>query len=307
MEIVNWKGQQTLTYIDKNLEKGLPVAIRDMPHDLYHQHKSVSSSLLKDVIKTCPAKAYVDSPFNPDRDKSKTKKCFTIGTGAHDMVLQPDKFDVNNFTLPHDFNGRTKAGKELKASIESQGKNCMTYEEGHTIRKMAKAVREHDFAGNAFINGEAEIAIFWVDEETDVWCRAKPDWLPKSLKLVPDYKTTRDASPKGVEKAINDYLYNMQHAWYKRGIEKVFGKEPEKFFFVFQETSEPYLITCCVPSETSQCYGEMLNRKALEDVAEALKTGVWKGYTDEVLVSHLPVWREMQLEEMTENGELKRI
>lgn len=303
-QIIDWKGQETLEHIDAELAEGRPVAVRNMPHDIYHQHKSASSSFLRDLLARCPSKAYLKSPFNPERKPQDYKKHFSIGTAAHDMLLQRDRFYDQNSVLPANFNGRTNEGKALKADILAEGKNPVTTDDYETVKKMVKAVDAHPFAGGAFMDGEPEIALFWIDELTKLPCRCKPDFLTNDKLNVPDYKTTKDASPDGIEKSMNQFGYHMQNPWYARGIKAVFGIKPQRFFYVYQEAEEPYVVTCSVPGENAIRFGDMLNRKALNILAECLESGNWPGYSDDVIISHLPRWAEMRLDEMEQNGEL---
>lgn len=305
--IVTWAGEETLIEIDKLLSEGKAFIVDGMPNGYYHNHKSISSSGLRTIITQCPKKFWYKSPFNPNRPQQEQKKHFSIGQGAHDYLLQRDAFLELNSVLPVDFNPYTKAGKDMKAELISQGLNVIKYDEFEQIKEMVAEIDAHPFAGAAFTDGKAERSLFWVDKKTGVYCRCRPDWLPYDAKNVPDYKTTADASQEGVDKSMANFGYNMQHAWYSDGIKAVFGKAPEQFFFVYQEKEAPYIVTCAVPDSDAIRYGAMLNRKALGIFAECLKTDTWPGYSDRVIVSRLPVWKSMQLDMQEQEGTLESL
>ncbi|WP_282916571.1 PD-(D/E)XK nuclease-like domain-containing protein, partial [Streptomyces exfoliatus] len=85
------------------------------------------------------------------------------------------------------------------------------------VQAMAAAVRQHPQAGPLFTGqGIAERSLYWTDPATGVRCRVRPDWLKElpGLTLAVDLKTTKDASPQAVQKAIRDYSYHQQDALY---------------------------------------------------------------------------------------------
>ena len=164
--------------------------IDGMPNEKYHAHQSISSSGLRQIIETCPQKYWFNSPHNPNQPPKEQKDTFSIGSAAHDYLLQRDEFMLHNFVLPSDFNPYTNAGKALKKEKIDAGFNVIKHDQFEQVKAMVKAIDEHPFAGAAFVDGVAERSIFWKDEETGVICRCRPDWLPNDFKNVPDYKTT---------------------------------------------------------------------------------------------------------------------
>lgn len=283
---------------------GEPSVIDGMPADVYHNHKSISSSGLRTIIDECPQAYYYNSVHNPNRPPEEKKLHFNIGSAAHDLLLQAGEFHKHNFVLPQDFNGRTKDGRKLKADKEGEGFNVITHEQYAQVAAMVDAIKAHPYASGAFVDGVAERSIFWRDEETGVVCRCRPDFLPNDFKNVPDYKSTVSAKPSHIYKSIAQYGYYMQHAWYMEGIERATGKRPQRFFFVFQEKTPPYITTCVVPDEEAIHYGQKLNRKALRIYAQCLEKDEWPGYADGVMVASLPVWKAMELDTMEQEGEL---
>ena len=145
--------------------------------------------------------------------------------------------------------------------------------------------------------GVAERSIYWTDPQTGVRCRCRPDWLKQlpDLTLAVDYKTTRDANPDAVSRAIADYGYHQQDAFYTDGIEAAGLAQPgsARFIFVFQSKTAPYLITVRELSEHDRTIGRAKNARALRIYAECQRTDTWPDWTGPVTdipEISLPTW-----------------
>lgn len=315
--ILQWQGDSTLSEINKILEAGGACAVDGMPNETYHAHKSASSSFLRAMHQTCPKKARHGSVFDPiEENKAHERKtAFDVGSAAHDYLLQREEFWKFNVVAPETyfcikdkvekpFNDK-RGNKWKKLSEEHADKAILLHSEFEAVRKMVKTMDEHPFAGAAFTDGVAERSLFWVDNDTGVWCRARPDFLPNDLRNVPDYKTTKEAvTPENVKKKISNLGYNMQHAFYTKGIEAVMGVRPNRFFFVFHEQDAPHCITPAMPTQLSAKRGAQVNKKQLQVLSQCIETNHWPEYANGVISCDLPVWESMKLEEAEENGEL---
>ncbi|WP_454044387.1 phage recombination protein Bet [Cellulosimicrobium sp. Marseille-Q8652] len=115
-------------------------------------------------------------------------------------------------------------------------------------------LREHPVA-SALLNpasGKAEQSLFWVDQETGVWLRARLDWLPNRVPgrrtIIPDYKTAVSADPWKFRSNAADYGYHMQHAMYLDAVEALGLANPAPaFVFIVQEKTAPYVVTVVEP------------------------------------------------------------
>ena len=102
--------------------------------------------------------------------------------------------------------------------------------------------------GRMYLDAEgkvAEASFYWY--EGDVLCKCRPDVIcppvqkPYSANeiVVVDYKTTQSCHPKEFAGSVRKYGYDMQAAWYRRGMEKA-GFKVKEFVFVAQEKKPPY-------------------------------------------------------------------
>lgn len=253
---------------------------------------SLSSSGARALLDPgCPAQ------FNYDRQHPKpVKREFEVGTAAHHLVLGegPDlvRVDADEW--------RTAKVKAEVAAIRERGAIPLKPDTYQQVQDMADALRRDQLAGPLLVPGRGtpEQSLYWADPNTGVVCRCRPDWLMElpDLTVCVDYKTTRDASPRGVSKAIGDYDYHQQAAWYVDGIQHVLGK-PARFVLVAQSKTAPYLVTTRELTQADLDIGRAKNAKALRVYAECTRTGVWPDWTgpvDEIPTIALPTWQAIQ-------------
>lgn len=277
--------------------------VYEIPADEYHfdpvEGGSLSSSGARRLLPpSCPARFRweVDNPRPSTR-------AMELGTAAHARVLSigPEIVVVDAGDW------RTKAAQQERDGARARGAVPLLAHENEQIEAMARALREHPLA-SALLDpdtGTAEPSLFWVDQPTGVWCRARLDWLPTPTVgdrrlIVPDYKTTRSADPEKFAKSAFDYGYFQQAAWYVDGALALGLAEDVAFVFIAQDKDPPYLVTVAEADGLALRHGRDRNREALELYAECRRTDTWPGYTDDVADLSLPVWLENQyLRELT--------
>ena len=278
----------------------------DIAADDYHGKEicdgpSISASGLK-VVLDCPVKYWLGSPLNPDRPNEKRTKAKTLGDAAHNLLLLGEGWADRYFVVPDGFSAaHHKKWAHLLAEYEAavaRGATILTAKQHETVLAMYAALQKNETAVSAFANGKPEQTMAWKDKETGVWLRCRPDFLPNKLKLIPDYKTAENASPKAFRKAVWDYRYHVQAALYLDGIEAVTGERPRSFFFVAQEKEPPYVVEIYPLSERALWAGQIMMRKAVRRFAECLSADKWPSYNEEVVTLDLPAWADR---EVTEN------
>jgi hypothetical protein len=274
-----WKGPGIYTADELSLEA-------------YHRDivpgGSLSSSGARALLDPgCPAQ------FHHDRQHPQpAKKEWDLGTAVHGIILGSGP----EIVVTEHSDWRTKAARDDRDAIRASGGVPLLFEDGEQVTAMAQAIRQHPIAGPLFApgTGTPEQSLYWTDPETGVMCRVRPDWLkhPPDLTLCVDLKTTKDASPGGVSKAIADYGYHQQDAFYVDGIQAVLGL-PARFVFVFVNKTPPYLITVRELSDADRAIGRAKNARALRIYAECERTGIWPdwtGDTPDIPYISLPTW-----------------
>lgn len=258
-----------------------------------------------------PAKFWWNSTMNPQREPADSA-ALRVGKCAHTLFLEgidevQKQFVIDD--LPRTGEGSKKALEAFKAKAEAEGKiiirkNSTAAEIGWAdIKAMVDAAAQYPLIRAAFSDGRAEPTLCWKDEETGVWCRARPDWLPNDPTHFPEYKTARTATQWGFSAAISEYGYHVKAAHLMAGIRALGLGDPKTYTHYVQEKDAPYLMAIhTLPRETIE-YGEVQRRAALRIFANCLASGKWPGYPTGAQETGLPVYalNRLQRADLTGN------
>lgn len=226
------------------------------------------------------------------RHGKRPSKAMELGTVVHGMVLGTGQ-PVAVLDYP---NYNTNAAKDARDKAIADGKVPMLAEKYAEAEAIAQAVRDHRTAGPLFAEGDAEQSGFWRDPEFGVWRRCRWDWLTP-YQEVADLKTCASASPHDdIPKAMHNFGYYLQNAWYRDGFTELFGEEPRDFLNVFVSTEPPYLITIARLDDKAVSLGRQRCRAALEKYRDCTEAGVWPAWSDDITDISLPYWAERQIE-----------
>lgn len=295
----------------------------------YHGGPGISKSGL-DIINRSPAHFYhaqnsERKPSTPDQQ---------IGTLTHSLVLEPETFwdeyarPFNAAQFPDalvtnddvkarlkDLNEKVSGRKDdlierLRAADpeaiflddcraeherENDGKTLITEDQLATAEAMRDAINAHPKAGKLFTDGQAELSVYWTDDETGVLCRCRPDYL-RNDGVVVDLKTALDASEDAFPRSVEKWRYHVQAAFYLDGLRaaKAAGAdiaEPRAFVFVAVEKTAPYAVGVYVIDAEAIEIGRREYRQDLARYAECLSAEHWPAYSDRIEPISLPEWR----------------
>lgn len=292
----------------KNYKEGMtiqaPCAIRGMPIDVYHKHPALSESGLKTLL-DCPARyyyKYLSGDYEP-----KEKPSFKIGKACHKYILEgEDAFykeywhnPYSEYTKPeilrilkekfnYDAPKTTLVSDLMDILLKSDGIERkpihLNQNELNQVIGTARAIKNNKKAYNAFHQkGESEISLFWIDEETGLMLKCRPDFLPTNHKLVPDYKTCQSVNPEIFYGDFIKYGYHIEAAMYMAGIKAVFNDDVETFFFVAQEKEPPYITQVYVPDDAIVTYGDKAVRLGINKFIECQQKGFFGTYSESVI------------------------
>jgi hypothetical protein len=152
------------------------------------------------------------------------------------------------------------------------------------------------------INGEHEISYFWVDEDTGLECKCRPDSINHKLKIVVDYKTCDNAETEHFMKQAIRLGYDLQAYMYQKGIKENIGEE-YLFVFIAQEKKPPYAVNILQADDNFMASGKQIFREMLNVYKECSESGEWYGYLGrkpEINSLGVPKWIENILEEESE-------
>jgi hypothetical protein len=245
---------------------------------------SLSSTGVRELL-VCPAKFRWNQqhPQPPKRtfDVGHAFHRFTLGKGP-DVVLFPG-------TGKNPGAWQRDDDKAKVAEMRTAGKVPLRPTDWAAVHAMKAAFDQHPLAPKLLKGGEAEKTLVWVDEATGVLCRAKADYLRPDG--IVDAKSCDSVEEDALAKAVNNFGYHVQAAFYLRGFRARFpGVEPFFAFAAF-EKEPPHLGRVFQLSERALAYGDRLCAEALEIYRDCTAAGVWPGYpTDEITDIDLPGW-----------------
>lgn len=265
------------------------VGLLDIPADQYHAHPAVGHSGLVRIMRS-PAhyQEYVTHPPEPT-------PAMVFGSAFHVAILEPERFG-QTFVVAPKFDRRTKEGKAAAEAWEAEnaGKTALTAEHMAAIEQMVASVRNHAGAAKLLSDGMAEMSGFWNDQETGIGCKCRPDFLAmagETITGIVDVKTCRDASADGFARAIVNFGYDVQAAFYHDGLKALTGRAIP-FYFVAVETEPPYAVAAYKASDEVIEVGRAKYRGALQLLKWCRENDRWPAYqpNGEIETITLPRW-----------------
>lgn len=274
--------------------------IYGMPADEYHAIDAMSSTALRLLAR---------SPWHlKNRVKVTPTRPMLNGTLAHCAILEADAMASRYVVVPEKAPRRPTAAQWAAKNPSDDSMRAMDWwttfkdavgqreivaHEDYEITKMQlEAVKADPEIAALLATGNSEVSLFWVDRETGVYCKARPDHihqLPDGRFVGLDLKATADDTPAGFSRSMASMGYHRQEAHYTAGIEAVLG-EVSYWVFAVVSSAPPVLAT---PYRTdietkSQARDEV--SELLHLYAECRRRDYWPSYTADQRVIGLPAW-----------------
>ena len=264
--------------------ENLPLGVfYNMPEGEYHSVKALSYSGMKELRRS-PAhfQAYLNKEWEVDSDREKYK-------AVHVLCLEPEmhsKIVIKDGTW-------ARALKDEVIALQKEGKLVLKSEKYEEAKNIAAHVMNHPIAGNFFRSSKPEVSLFWVDDRTGAYCKARIDalYVPENENddiHLGDLKNFGDLSGEGlINYQITERLYHWQMYFYSKGIKAIFGKAPKLVQWTFVEEKAPHGV------KVRMCTDAMLERAGndieplIEKYAECSADDVWPGYEDDALDADL--------------------
>lgn len=269
--------------------------VRDMEAETYHSIHAMSAGGLK-RMRQSPAHFY-GLQLDPMRPKAgEPTPALAFGTLFHTALFEADQLAARYVVKPEDHDGRTKEGKQWKA--ENAGRLIATGAEYEAARIMARNVRADPDIAALMSDGYGESSAFWIDPQTGELCKCRPDWTSPAGDgvILLDGKSCQDASAEGFGRAIWNYGYHLQAAWYTDGFEAATGQHVHGFVFAAVESTWPHAAAAYMLGDDVLDHARRENRRLLDLYAECKRTGEWPGYQSGIQIVNLPTWAQRQME-----------
>lgn len=244
-----------------------------MPADDYHAVRAVSSSALKAFILKCPARARA---VIEGRVKESTAT-MELGTAVHTAVLEADKFDLI-YRVGPEVSRATSEWKAFAAQCGIDGVTPLKPSENATIIGMRESLWNDPGVSKILKACESrELSIFWNDEETGLYCKARIDIYGARVAALLDLKTTASACLDDFARTMFNQGYHIQIPWYTRGA-RAAGLSVNTSGILAIETVPDYVPCIFQIPPATFALGAKEIQKALPRLAECFNTGVWPGY-----------------------------
>jgi len=217
------------------------------------------------------------------------------GTAAHELLLEPDKFEKRVMLGPINpktgacYGDGTKAWDEFAAA--NPGRIILTEEEIDSLRSMVEAANKHEDLGPLLAApGESEVCIVWDCPITGLRCKARIDRRLRTSAggVSIDLKTCESADDVSLSKSLVAYGYGTQDAFYSRG-RKALGLDDVSVFAAIESERPHGIRVYRVGGESRRLFDQMVI-EWLSRVAHCQKTGEWPGYDTGVIDVEPPTW-----------------
>ena len=275
--------------------------------DYHHNFGGISKSGLDDMDKS-PA-MYYNFHMNPARPPRVEKAGQLEGSLAHCAILEPMEFSKRYAVLPMDAprkptEAQWKAANPSESSRASMAwwerfssdnanKRIIEQAQYEVAMRQAESAFKLKPAAELLARGRAEVSAYWKDPINGELCRCRPDFAhdaSESEVIILDVKTYSDASPDEFARQVARKRYHVQDSFYTDGFTFASKRSVLGFVFLAVETDWPFAASCTMLDREAKEQGAMDYRRNLELYAYCRKTGVWPGYSDDIVTISMPKW-----------------
>lgn len=246
--------------------------IEGMSNAHYHKAKAISRSYLQG-LRTVPAGALVDFTATGSMN---------FGTAAHTRLLEPHLYDE----LVIESINKTSNGKDFQELVEHNPDKCVLLFGGkEKVEKACQNALLHPKAKELLSSKSMipEPSFFWKDEEYNLWCKTRPDFVDFDNGVMGDLKfvSKGKADARRFTWSCRDFGYDLQAAWNIFGVKQVTGILIKQFWFVVVETDEPYRVSCYEldPEWLGDSLWECRNLLGVE--ADCREKNFWPNYVED--------------------------
>jgi len=261
--------------------------VYDITSAAYHASAGLSRSVLCDFRRS--PLHYWHKHINPLYERPKPSEAMVFGELVHTLVLEPQEFE-NRYVLYAKQDRRTKSGKDAYSETmrwaQTAGKQAVDRDTYTEIEKISLAVKRHSLAAGLIKDSQIEKSIYWVDEDTGLLCKCRPD-IWGGLHLA-DLKTANDASPSAFQRSICQYNYQVQAAMCRDGVRHATGEDINNFVFIVVEKEPPYAVVCYTLDKEWLDDGEFIYKQVLKDIKACQDNNSWPAYSNKSI--YMPRW-----------------
>ena len=236
--------------------------------DYHKDTQFVSCSGFKKFLE-CPAlyPAYLRKQEEKQEEKA------DLGTLSHAAWLERERFakEYVHIKGPMNKNPFKKEADEAKESglIPVGGTDYK-----NVMGMVASLDRDPD-ASELLKRGKQEVSVRWFDDTTGVPMKCRFDTVIMEMGIAGDLKTFNSVTERAVQKQIVRMQYEIQTAWYLRGLSEIVGERTNKFVHLFVMTEDPWLVIPYALDDASIERADLDVRDGLVRFAACLDSNTW--------------------------------
>lgn len=271
-----------------------PGIVHGLDIEAYHAGPELSKTGLDDLARSPEIFRKLRSPEAPPRVQTAAQLHGHLG---HCAILEPEEFN-KRYSVHPCMNRNTKAWHAIQAAAALGVQPVQQDQYDAAQRQRESVLSLVDVYGTMSMaeilaTGWPEVSAYWVDPDTGVRCRCRPDWvhpLNKRQVVLVDVKTFGDASPREFSRQVSRMRYHVQDAFYSEGFARASGLEVVAFIFVVVEDKYPHAAATYRLGDDSRFEGMDQCRQLLDVYAECQKTGIWPGYSQKTTIVDMPAY-----------------
>lgn len=218
------------------------------------------------------------------------------GSAFHCAVLEPHDFEAQ-----YRFHQGSRSAK-MKAEAAEQGIRLLRWAARVSILGWVRAVSENPDASRLMAaDGPVETTLTWLDPETGVPCRCRPDkMVPEWAAFVDLKKMTRSGKTAPLRylwaRAFSTYQHYVSAAHTLR-CARANGMPYDTYLFVVVTAEPPYEVGVFAASNRAMEFGNALIDRALGVAKDCALKGEWPGpQYPGIEVTDLTGWEEKRQE-----------
>lgn len=275
--------------------------VPDMPMDEYLAVNALSSTGLRQLSR---------SPWHYRNrvDITPTRQMLR-GTLAHCAVLEPGAMAQRYVVTPADAPRRPSKAQWSAKNPSKESKTAMAwwdqFQQDNADRELVgaedyalcqtqlQAIAAQPDLAAILRSGVGEASVFWIDEATGIYCKARPDWMNRDdpvAVVVMDLKTCADESPSGFGRAAARLRYDLQAAHYTAGIEAALRTRVDRFIFGAVTNKPPVLAVPYMLTDEIRDQGRDERRELMERLAWCRRENEWPAYGAGIQLLDFPAY-----------------
>lgn len=281
----------------------------DMAHAEYASDPcpapSLNQSGIPDLLDRSPYHfAYRQPRLNPYGDVTEETSAQYLGQVVHRLALGRGR-EIS--TIRHR-SYRDPAAQRAKRLAIDNGRLPILESELVRALDMAEVLKQSIADVLEGAKYQTEVPLFWIEKTPfgDIWCRGCLDIWCKEKATFLDPKALRiTATPGAFGRSAADAGYDIQIAFYRRGLDALFPKLAGRIrgANLVLENYAPYACAPMEPDGESLAMAESDVKVAIYRFAECLYGGSWPSYPRKVQTYSTPAYRQQRALERAYNSE----